>query len=64
MNDEIEINIRSLDTLNVVSGLYNALLYPILMKLLPDDLKQNSKLELLKFIKIEIQCRENVKVKL
>ena len=71
MYDEIEINIRSLDTLNVVSGSYSTLLHPILMKLLPDDLalefnrKQISKSEfnvkeLLEFLKVEIQCRENI----
>ncbi|GFY57317.1 uncharacterized protein TNIN_467551 [Trichonephila inaurata madagascariensis] len=71
--DELEINIRSLESLNVVSGTYGQLLCPILLKLIPEDIsleynrkrKSNSEFdvsELVNFIKTEVECRENSKL--
>ncbi|GFU62314.1 uncharacterized protein TNCV_4402341 [Trichonephila clavipes] len=71
--DICKIQIRSLESLNVTSGMYGHLLQPILLKLLPEDLvldfnrKQLGKkeestfdvMELLQFPKIEIECRES-----
>ncbi|GFS86569.1 uncharacterized protein TNCV_903271 [Trichonephila clavipes] len=71
--DICKIQIRSLESLNVTSGMYGHLLQPILLKLLPEDLvldfnrKQLGKIEessfdvmeLLQFLKIEIECRES-----
>ncbi|GFT35779.1 reverse transcriptase domain-containing protein [Trichonephila clavipes] len=71
--DICKIQIRSLESLNVTSGMYGHLLQPILLKLLPEDLvldfhrKQLGKkeestfdvMELLQFLKIEIECRES-----
>ncbi|GFY72540.1 reverse transcriptase domain-containing protein [Trichonephila inaurata madagascariensis] len=72
--DTCEVQIRSLDSLNVTSGMYGHLLYPILIKLIPEELSlafnrkrlekdsQNEfdVMELLNFLKIEIECRESV----
>ncbi|GFV01280.1 integrase catalytic domain-containing protein [Trichonephila clavipes] len=71
--DELEINIRSLESLNVVSGTYGQLLCPVLLKLIPEDIsleynrkrKANSKFdvsELVNFIKTVVECRENSKL--
>ncbi|GFY73457.1 uncharacterized protein TNIN_47261 [Trichonephila inaurata madagascariensis] len=71
--DDLEINIRSLESLNVVSGTYGQLLCPILLKLIPEDIsleynrkrKSNSEFdvsELVNFIKTEVECRENTKL--
>ncbi|GFU62304.1 DUF1758 domain-containing protein [Trichonephila clavipes] len=71
--DICKIQIRSLESLDVTSGMYGHLLQPILLKLLPEDLvlyfnrKQLGKkeestfdvMELLQFLKIEIECRES-----
>ncbi|GFY73734.1 reverse transcriptase domain-containing protein [Trichonephila inaurata madagascariensis] len=71
--DICKIQIRSLESLNVTSGMYGHLLLPILLKLLPEDLvldfnrKQLEKkegstfdvMELLQFLKAEIECRES-----
>ncbi|GFY61945.1 transcription factor MYB3R-2 [Trichonephila inaurata madagascariensis] len=71
--DICKIQIRSLESLNVTSGMYGHLLQPILLKLLPEDLvldfnrKQLGKkeestfdvMELLQFLKLEIECRES-----
>ena len=64
-----EINIRSLNSLVIISELYGSLLGPIKLKLLPYDLnlefnkRRNSKqqyniLELLDFIRLEVESRE------
>ncbi|GFY51240.1 reverse transcriptase domain-containing protein [Trichonephila inaurata madagascariensis] len=71
--DICKIQIRSLESLNVTFGMYGHLLQPILLKLLPEDLdldfnrKQLGKkegstfdvMELLQFLKAEIECRES-----
>ncbi|GFV83477.1 uncharacterized protein TNCV_982401 [Trichonephila clavipes] len=71
--DICKIQIRSLESLNVTSGMYGHLLQPILLKLLPKDVvldfnrKQLGKkeestfnlMELLQFLKIETECRES-----
>ena len=67
--DQLEINIRSLESLRVVAGSYGQLLCPIVMKLLPNDLSldynraRESKsefniLELMEFFKLELEARE------
>ena len=67
--DSCEINIRSLNSLGIVSESYGSLLGPIILKLLPDDLnlefnkRRNSKqqyniTELLDFIRLEVESRE------
>ncbi|XP_035208103.1 uncharacterized protein LOC118182822 [Stegodyphus dumicola] len=69
--DDIEIQIRSLKSLNVTSGTYGTLLTPVLLKLIPNELnldfqrKRKSKdnfdvNELLEFLKTEIECRESM----
>nr|XP_042913296.1 uncharacterized protein LOC122273281 [Parasteatoda tepidariorum] len=72
--DTCEVQIRSLDSLKVTSGMYGHLLYPILIKLIPEELalsfnrrkldKANLSdfdvMELINFLKIEIECRETV----
>ncbi|KAF8789814.1 hypothetical protein HNY73_007724 [Argiope bruennichi] len=71
--DTVEINLRSLESLKVTSEMYGHLLYPILIKLIPEDLvlEFNRKkvdnsvkfefnvTELLNFLRIEIECRES-----
>lgn len=70
--DTCEVQIRSLESLGVNSSMYGHLLYPILIKLIPDELalefnrrrldKENNSfdvIELLKFLKLEIECRES-----
>ncbi|XP_054713877.1 uncharacterized protein LOC129223335 [Uloborus diversus] len=67
--DSCEINIRSLNSLGIVSESYGSLLGPIILKLLPDDMnlefnrKRNSKkqynvTELLDFIRLEVESLE------
>ncbi|XP_054709043.1 uncharacterized protein LOC129218741 [Uloborus diversus] len=67
--DSREINIRSLNSLGIVSESYGSLLGPIILKLLPDDMnlefnrKRNSKkqynvTELLDFIRLEVESLE------
>ncbi|XP_054713000.1 uncharacterized protein LOC129222513 [Uloborus diversus] len=71
--DQLLINIRNLDSLNVASGSYGHLLNPIVLKLLPEDLtlefhrkrasKENFEVtELIDFIKNEVECRETAKL--
>nr|XP_042909442.1 uncharacterized protein LOC110282014 [Parasteatoda tepidariorum] len=68
--DQLEINIRSLESLKVASGSYGQLLCPIILKLLPPDVSlgynkikeskgQFNVNELMKFIKIELESRES-----
>lgn len=67
--DSCEINIRSLNSLGIVSDSYGSLLGPVILKLLPDDMnlefnkKRSSKqqyniTELLDFIRLEVESRE------
>ncbi|CAL1282487.1 unnamed protein product [Larinioides sclopetarius] len=70
--DTVEVQIRSLKSLEVTSGMYGHMLYPILLKLIPEDLvleynrKRVDKLvktefdvtDLLNFLRVEIECRE------
>ncbi|GBM87472.1 hypothetical protein AVEN_9567-1 [Araneus ventricosus] len=67
--DECEIQIRSLESLNVTSGSYGNLLCPIILQKFPEELnfefnrnrKEQSKFditELIEFLRKEINCRE------
>ena len=67
--DECEIQIRSLESLGVVSDTYGSLLCPILMKMIPDDIaleysRQRGSddewkvAEIVKFLQKEVQSRE------
>nr|GBM70276.1 hypothetical protein AVEN_62568-1 [Araneus ventricosus] len=65
--DECEIQIRSLESLNVTSGSYGNLLCPIILQKIPEELnfefnrKEQSKFditELIEFLRKEINCRE------
>ncbi|GBM01529.1 hypothetical protein AVEN_202404-1 [Araneus ventricosus] len=71
--DTVEVQIRSLESLKVTSGMFGHLLYPILIKLIPEDLalafhrKRVGNLvktefdvtDLLTFLRVEIECRES-----
>ena len=67
--DECEIQIRSLESLGVVSDTYGSLLCPILMKMIPDDIALEYSRqrgsddewkvdEIVKFLQKEVQSRE------
>ncbi|GBM90632.1 hypothetical protein AVEN_192449-1 [Araneus ventricosus] len=67
--DECEIQIRSLESLNVTSGSYGNLLCPIMLQKIPEEMnfefnrnrKEQSKFditELIEFLRREINCRE------
>lgn len=69
--DECEIQIRSLESLGVVSATYGSLLCPVLMNMIPDDIaleyshqrgsEDEWKVdEIVKYLQKEVQSRERV----
>ena len=68
MYDNIEIQVRSLESLEVISDTYGQLLCPMILKLIPNELvlefnkKRDDEIwsveEIMKFIKLEIEGRE------